>query len=131
MQKIISVVLTLLSSSALNAYYYNQYNQYNQVPPIAEPRDSSRNIPLYPNQAPKDIEISEKVEALFKDDPNLSSYAAMIEIYTLNGEVTLAGVVDSERIKLRAESKARNVLGVRRVINQISTEKTKSTNIIY
>lgn len=128
MQKIFNFVLAIFSFSSLTAYYYNQYNQ---VPPIAEPRDTSRNMALYPNQAPKDIEISEKIEAALREDPNLSPYAAMIEIYTLNGEVTLAGVVDSERIKLRAEAKVRNVLGVRRVINQISTEKTKSTNIIY
>lgn len=131
MQKTFLGLSLFLSFSSLSAYYYNQYNQYNQVPPITEPRDLSRNVPIYPNQNPKDIEISEKVEAALKDDPNLSPYAAMIEVYTLNQEVTLAGVVDSERIRLRAESKARTILGVRRVINQISTEKTRSTNIIY
>lgn len=118
---VISFELIFLTVTIYNDYY----NPYNQVPPFNQNYYDSANIPIYPNKTPEEKLLTERVEAVFLDDPILAPYAYNIEVYTLGNEVTLSGLVDSDRIKLRAETKAKNLLGVKKVINLINVEKTK------
>lgn len=104
---------------------YNRYNRYNQPLPYSQNYYDRLSAPVYPNRTVEEKEISAKIEQAFLDDPNLFDYASSIEVYTTGQEVTLSGVIDSDRIKLRAESKAKNILGVKKVYNLIRVEKTK------
>ena len=127
MKKIFLIfLLTLATSSPVYSYYSNQYNTVPPVGPSPFPAPSqSTVVPAYPNRTPQDKALTQIIESAFREDPILAPYATNIEIYTLDGEVTLAGLVDSDRIKLRAESKAKLIRGVRRVYNEIYVEKTK------
>jgi len=126
MKKIIFLLIAFsLSSNVLSAYYYDQYNQGNQVAPITEPGDKQFYPIIAPNQAPSDKELTEKIQALFRQDPILAPYASSIEVYSLNGAIVLAGIIDSDRVKLRAESQVKHTTGVKSVDNRIVTEKTK------
>ncbi len=118
---VISFDLILLTVTIFNDYY----NPYNQVPPFNQNYYDSANIPIYPNKTPEEKLLTEKIEAVFRDDPILAPHAYGIEVYSLGNEVTLSGLVNSDRIKLRAESKAKNILGVKKVTNLINVEKTK------
>lgn len=101
------------------------YNHYNQVPPFSENYYDRSTNAVYPNRTPEEKLISAKINQAFFDDPNLFNYASSIEVYTTGNEVTLSGQIDSDRIKLRAESKAKNILGVKKVNNLIRVQKTK------
>lgn len=118
---VISFDLIFLTVTIFNDYY----NPYNQVPPYNQNYYDSANIPTYPNKTAEEKLLTEKVEAVFRDDPILQPYASYIEVYSLGNEVTLSGLVDSDRIKLRAETKTKNILGVKKVTNLINVEKTK------
>lgn len=105
--------------------YNDYYNPYNQVPPFNQNYYDRSAAPVYPNRTAEEKQLSEKIIQAFQDDPNLSKYASSIEVYTMGQEVTLSGLIDSDRIKLRAGSKARNILGVKKVNNLIRVETTK------
>ncbi len=105
--------------------YNDYYNPYNQVPPYNQNYYDQINMPVYPNKTEAEKALTAKIEATFQNDPYLSPYSSRIEIYTMGQDVTLSGVVDSDRIKLSAETKAKNTLGVKKVVNLINVEKTK------
>ena len=116
-----SIPLIFLTMTIYNDYY----NPYNQVPPFNSNYYDKSGTPTYPNKTADEKQLSAQIEQAFQDDPNLAPYASSIEVYSMGREVTLAGLIDSDRIKLRAESKAKNILGVKKVNNLIRVEKTK------
>ena len=101
------------------------YNRYNQVPPYNPYYYDRSQAPVYPNRTLEEKAISDKITNALYDDPNLSAYASAIEVYTTGNEVTLSGVIDSDRARLSAESKAKNILGVKKVNNLIRVQRTK------
>ncbi len=112
---------------SLFSYVYNQnsqYYQYNQPSPYNQ-NSSDPSRFAYPNRTDAEKLLTLKVEKAFFDDVLIAPYASSIQVYTIGHEVTLTGLIDSDRIKLRAETKAKNTLGVQKVINNIYVEKTK------
>lgn len=105
--------------------YNNYYNPYNQVPPYNQNYYDVTTVPVYPNRTEAEKNLTSAVEAALREDPFLSNYASQIQVYTVNQEVTLSGIVDSDRIRLNAESKAKSVLGVKKVVNLINVQKTR------
>lgn len=120
-------LLSFAFHSSIFSYIYNQpsqYYQYNQPSPYNQnSSDPSRFV--YPNRTDAEKLLTSKIEKAFLNDPILFPYANSIQVYTVGHEVTLTGLINSDRIKLRAESKAKNTLGVQKVINNINVEKTK------
>ncbi len=55
-----------------------------------------------------------------KDDPSFS--AKNIKIITVNGEVTLRGVVENEQEKMDIENRAKQVSGVTKVNNELEVK---------
>lgn len=105
--------------------YNNYYNPYGQVPPFNQNYYDTTVVPIYPNKTPEEKALTLKIQTAFLEDPYLSQYASQIEVHSVQQEVTLSGVVDSDRIRLNAETKAKNTLGVKKVINLINVEKTR------
>lgn len=106
----------------LFGYYYNRSYQYNYPynPYYYDPIQYE-----YPNRTEEEKQLSARIERAFQEDPVLSPYASSIQVYSIGREVTLTGLIDSDRIRLRAESKAKSILGVKKVVNSINVEKTK------
>ncbi|CDZ81681.1 putative periplasmic or secreted lipoprotein [Candidatus Rubidus massiliensis] len=89
-----------------------------QAPPITTMRGGVNNAFL-PNQLPSDRRISTEIQQKFRNDYYTGPYASFVQVYTIAGVVTLAGRLDNDRIKLQMEQKAKQVYGVREVINDI------------
>ena len=70
-----------------------------------------------------DITISAAIRKAVVDDSALSLNAHNVKITTANGVVTLQGPVKSDREKQSIESKAKQVAGVKNVINMLEVEK--------
>jgi BON domain len=88
---------------------------------MTPPLDSPRYIPV---QNPRDHEITEDIQQAIKDDYYLAPYYPQISIQTYNGIVTLNGLIDSYKIKLKIEQKVKNVSGVKRVDDFIQVNTT-------
>ena len=65
-----------------------------------------------------DATITTQVKARFADDPTVSAMAIQVE--TLKGTVQLSGFAKSAAERANAEAIARNVPGVKSVLNSIS-----------
>ena len=76
-----------------------------------------------PRSAPgaNDAAISARVSARFAEDPAVS--AAGLRVRTVDGNVTLSGSAGSYAVRNQAYRLARQVEGVRSVINQIRVEE--------
>lgn len=112
---------------SLFSYNYNQnsqYYQYNQPSPYNQ-NSSDPSRFAYPNRTDQEKLLTLQIEQAFLNDVLIAPYASSIQVFTIGHEVTLTGLINSDRIKLRAESKAKNTLGVQKVINNIYVEKTK------
>ena len=70
-----------------------------------------------------DKEITAKIKAKFIADPELK--ALSIDVDTLNGVVTLTGIVERESQKERAVNLAKSVEGVKQVIVNIQVKSLK------
>ncbi|MGH9927890.1 MAG: BON domain-containing protein [Pyrinomonadaceae bacterium] len=79
------------------------------------------------NRGPSDDTVTQNVRAKISADAPLST--EVITVSTVNGVVTLAGMVKSEADKSRAEQLARSVEGVKSVINTL-TPKPASIPVI-
>lgn len=68
----------------------------------------------------------DNVKAAVKDaiasDIDLAKFANVIDIKVDKGVVTLGGVVDSSVVKSKIESKVKNIMGVKKVINNIEVK---------
>lgn len=109
MNKIHFVLIMMIIASAVIAY---------QPPAVTEMRGGNNNN-LLPNQLNKDRALSVAVVERIKGDYTTAPYANQIDVYAIDGVVTLTGRVDNNRIRLAMEYKARGVSGVRMVINDI------------
>jgi osmotically-inducible protein OsmY len=78
-------------------------------------RDEMRREDTYASQT--DAEIKDAVKDAFLYDPRVVSFNP--DVTVKNGAVTLSGRVDNMEAKLAAEDDARNIIGVRRVQNNL------------
>ena len=89
-----------------------------QPPAVTEMRGGNNNT-LLPNQLSRDRTISMSVMERLRKDYETAPYANQVDVYVIDGVVTLTGRLDNNRIRLAMEYKARGVSGVRSVINDI------------
>lgn len=66
-----------------------------------------------------DRTITQKIRQGIMEDPALSFNAKNIKIITINGVVTLRGVVNQEKEKIEITKKIKSISGVRNVDNQL------------
>lgn len=95
------------------------------APPYSTMRPGAYSNTQLPNQTEEDKSITNEIDALIKDDSELAQYSPNVQIYTIDGFVTLSGRLNSDRIKLRMGDKAKLARGVRMVNNNIEVEKTR------
>lgn len=115
----------LLAPAASTAYINSSYNDPFYGPGYYGPSSQRPADTLRANMQPEDQRITSAIKEGFERDPFLAPYATRIDVYTYNREVVLAGYIDSDRVRLQAEAKAKYTPGVRRVDNQIYVEKTR------
>lgn len=69
-----------------------------------------------------DIALTAKIRKSVMADKNLSTYAHNVKIVTVNGAVTLNGVVRSEQEKTRVNAKAESIAGKGNVTNDLTVQ---------
>jgi osmotically-inducible protein OsmY len=67
-----------------------------------------------------DLKITQRIRKSVMADKNLSTYAHNVKIVSVNGAVTLNGVVKSEHEKNVVEMKAQSIAGKERVTNDLT-----------
>lgn len=81
------------------------------------------------NESPEgqvdDLQITTQVKSKLATDIGLSS-VTNVSVNSTNGVVTLAGQVDSENVKAKAESSAKAVPKVVRVVNNLQVVSRKA-----
>lgn len=114
----------LMMNTGLQAVIYYQPN-YNQSTQYDEARGYPSDSLLLPNQTLEDKAITKKIETEIRLDSILGPYADMVQVQTLFGDVVLTGRLDSDRIRLGMERKAKMIRGVRHVYNHIELYTTR------
>ena len=71
-----------------------------------------------PNNA-TDLDLTKRIRQSVINDKSLSTYAHNVKIVTVNGSVTLQGVVRSEDEKGAVEKKATDIAGQSKVTNDL------------
>ena len=66
-----------------------------------------------------DLDLTKRIRQSIMADKSLSTYAHNIKIVTVNGSVTLNGVVRSDDEKAAVEMKAVNIAGKNKVTNEL------------
>jgi hyperosmotically inducible periplasmic protein len=69
-----------------------------------------------------DIKITQQIRRGVMADKSLSTYAHNVKIVTVNGNVTLNGVVRSDDEKSAIQKEAENVAGADHVVNQLTVQ---------
>lgn len=69
-----------------------------------------------------DDNIKVGVKGAIASDIELAKFANVIDVKVDKGVVTLSGVVDSSTVKSKIESKVKNIVGVKKVINHIEVK---------
>jgi hyperosmotically inducible periplasmic protein len=72
-----------------------------------------------------DIDLTKRIRQSIMADKSLSTYAHNIKIVTVNGSVTLNGVVRSEDEKGAIEMKAANIAGQNKVTSDLKIAPSK------
>lgn len=72
-----------------------------------------------------DLDLTKRIRQSVIADKSLSSYAHNIKIVTVNGSVTLNGVVRSEDEKAAVELKAANIAGKGKVSDELKIAPSK------
>jgi osmotically-inducible protein OsmY len=90
-------------------------------------QDSSNKVATADKQTndSSDLQITKQIRRSLLDDKSLSTYAHNAKIVTVDGTVTLNGVVRSEDEKEAIAGKASQVVGSGRVINDLKVEPKK------
>lgn len=70
-----------------------------------------------------DRTITQNIRKALTDDDSLSTNAKNVKIVTINGVVTLRGVVESGAEKDAVEQKAASAAGIKRVDNQLEIKQ--------
>lgn len=71
-------------------------------------------------------ELHQKVQEAIAQDPQTREYG--IDILEQNGVITLKGTVPTREVSETAESLAREIFGVRGVINELEVSPSGATN---
>jgi hyperosmotically inducible periplasmic protein len=89
--------------------------------------DQSNKGPTADNQAnnSSDMKITQDIRKSVMSDKSLSTYAHNAKIVTLNGEVTLNGVVNSQAESASIEQMATQVAGSGHVVNKLKVKSGK------
>jgi len=95
------------------------------APPYTQMRPGAYSNTQMPNYTEDDKAITREIQASINDDYELAPYSPNVEIYTLDGFVTLSGRLNSDTARLRMGDKAKMTSGVKLVNNNIEVEKTK------
>jgi len=77
-------------------------------------------IPALSQKKVEDGLITDRVRQRLVSDPEIKGYK--VEVETKNGVVTLAGTVETERARAKAEKVTRKVAGVKSVVNKLRVE---------
>lgn len=72
-----------------------------------------------------DLDLTKRIRQSVMADKSLSTYAHNIKIVTVNGSVTLNGVVRSEDEKGAVEMKAANIAGKNKVTSELKIAPSK------
>jgi osmotically-inducible protein OsmY len=72
-----------------------------------------------------DLDLTKRIRQSVMADKSLSTYAHNIKIVTVNGSVTLNGVVRSEDEKATIETKAANIAGKNKVTSDLKIAPSK------
>ena len=67
-----------------------------------------------------DVKITQQIRKSVMADKNLSTYAHNVKIVTVNGAVTLNGVVRSDAEKATIETKAKEIAGAEKVTDDLT-----------
>ena len=84
----------------------------------ADPSNATATADAQTNKA-TDLDITKRIRQSVMADKSLSTYAHNVKIVTVNGNVTLNGVVRSEDEKNSIEMKAESVAGKQQVTNDL------------
>jgi hyperosmotically inducible protein len=74
---------------------------------------------------PTDLDLTKRIRQSLMADKSLSTYAHNIKIVTVNGSVTLNGVVRSEDEKDAIEMKAANIAGRSKITDNLKIAPSK------
>ena len=77
------------------------------------------------SSTPTDLSITQQIRKSVVADKHLSMYAHNVKIVTVNGSVTLNGVVRSEAERRDVETKAQAVVGKDKVTNHVKVAPAK------
>jgi len=90
------------------------------------PVNSAVNASVVDGQAnmASDLKITQQIRKSVMADKTLSTYAHNVKIVSVNGAVTLNGVVRSDHEKTVVEMKAQSVAGKARVTNDLTVAPT-------
>jgi hyperosmotically inducible periplasmic protein len=117
-------MLCLLLSACENQNYTTDHSDEN-----ARRNGSDINRQMgTPNENEADRTITQKIRQALMEDNSISINGKNVKIITMNGIVTLRGIVNSEREKSEIGRKARTVSGVRNVDNQLEINRNEKTN---
>lgn len=75
------------------------------------------------NQARADRMTRQSINNAFMKDRDISSNMANMSVDVQNGVVRLNGTVNSDAVKSKMEDKARNIVGVSKVVNNLKVKK--------
>jgi hyperosmotically inducible protein len=118
------IVTTVVGVAAQSAFA-----QSASTAPGSVPADNSKSNKLDPSNTTStadaqkdntnDRTITQSIRKSLMSDKSLSTYAHNVKIVTVNGTVTLNGVVRSDQEKSAVESAAVSVVGQSRVVNDL------------
>jgi hyperosmotically inducible periplasmic protein len=125
------IVTTVIGGAAQSAFA-----QSAPTTPGTVPADNSKSNKLDPSNTTStadaqkdntnDRTITQSIRKNLMSDKSLSTYAHNVKIVTVNGTVTLNGVVRSDQEKSAVQSAAASVVGQSRVVNDLKVTPPKS-----
>lgn len=68
-------------------------------------------------------DIASAVKTAYANDASLAPFAGNVAVVVQDGVVTLTGSVPSEKVKLDFDSKAKSVMGVTKVVNNLEVKQ--------
>jgi osmotically-inducible protein OsmY len=128
MTKRTSFPLIALATCTLLAGYASAQSDANSTAPATAPDNSKSNKSDQSNMSAtadtqsnhaSDVDLTKRIRQSVVADKSLSTYAHNIKIVTLNGSVTLNGVVRSDEEKNAVEMKAAAIAGKDKVTNAL------------
>jgi hyperosmotically inducible periplasmic protein len=129
-------LLLLIVTTVIGVAAQSAFAQSTPTTPGTVPADNSKSNKLDPSNTTStadaqkdntnDRTITQNIRKSLMSDKSLSTYAHNVKIVTVNGTVTLNGVVRSDQEKSAVESAAAAVVGQSRVVNDLKVTPPKS-----